>query len=106
MAAIISNAVRRGAYLSARAMSTTSVAPLLILPAQLRDVSSAGDVSILDASWFMPNSPRNASVEFMSKRIPGSQYLDLDAVASPHSLGLKHMMPTGRVFADACGTST
>jgi thiosulfate/3-mercaptopyruvate sulfurtransferase len=59
-------------------------------------------VSILDASWYMPNSPRNPADEYLSKRIPGAQYLDLDEVASPHELGLKHMMPKERLFAEAC----
>lgn len=51
----------------------------------------------------MPNSPRRPSEEFQKKRIPGAQFLDLDEVASPHELGLKHMIPSGRQFADACG---
>ncbi|KAI0067874.1 thiosulfate sulfurtransferase, partial [Artomyces pyxidatus] len=49
----------------------------------------------------MPNSPRNARQEFLAKRIPGAHYLDLDEVASPSELGLKHMMPSGEVFARA-----
>lgn len=51
----------------------------------------------------MPNSPRRPFQEFREKRIPGARFLDLDEVASPHGLGLKHMMPSERVFADACG---
>ncbi|KAG6902817.1 hypothetical protein C0995_011304 [Termitomyces sp. Mi166 len=50
----------------------------------------------------MPNSPRQPRQEFISKRIPGARFLDLDEVSSPHELGLKHMMPEERVFADAC----
>ncbi|KAF8640712.1 hypothetical protein AX17_000365 [Amanita inopinata Kibby_2008] len=50
----------------------------------------------------MPNSPRNARHEFASRRLPSAQFLDLDEVASQHKLGLQHMMPTERVFADAC----
>lgn len=50
----------------------------------------------------MPNSPRNPYEEFLAKRIPGAQFLDLDLVASPHELGLKHMIPPSQVFADAC----
>jgi thiosulfate/3-mercaptopyruvate sulfurtransferase len=52
----------------------------------------------------MPNSPRNAHAEFLVKRLPNAQFLDLDAVAAPHELGLKHMMPEPRVFAEAMGT--
>ncbi|KAK0198615.1 Rhodanese-like domain-containing protein [Armillaria mellea] len=84
--------------------SSSNVAPLVLSPPQLREIlQSKTPVSVLDASWFMPNSPRNAKSEFIAKKIPGSQFLDLDEVASSHPLGLKHMMPTERVFADACG---
>ncbi|KAG7450280.1 Rhodanese-like protein [Guyanagaster necrorhizus] len=86
-----------------RFASSSNVAPLILSPLQLREMlHSKTLVSVLDASWFMPNSPRNAKSEFIAKRIPGSQFLDLDEVASSHQLGLKHMMPTERVFADAC----
>lgn len=61
------------------------------------------DVVLLDASWFMPNSLRNGKAEFLKERIPGAQFLDLDEVASPHPLGLKHMMPGPQAFAEACG---
>lgn len=79
--------------------------PLLISPKELtelfRTAGSAEDISVLDASWHMPNSPRNAKEEFLEKRIPGARYFDLDDVASPNELGLKHMMPTGEIFAAA-----
>jgi thiosulfate/3-mercaptopyruvate sulfurtransferase len=79
-----------------------STAPLLVSPKELYELNNS-PVKILDATWFMPGSPRNPKEEFMAKRIPGAQFLDLDIVASDHELGLKHMMPSGRVFADACG---
>jgi len=84
-------------------MSIYSKAPLLVTPNALQDLRSSGDVNILDASWFMPNSPRNASQEFLEKRIPGSRYLDLDEVAAPNELGLKHMMPSAQTFSNALG---
>ncbi|KAK7463824.1 hypothetical protein VKT23_005761 [Stygiomarasmius scandens] len=78
-------------------------APLLIRPSQLKSIlDQKQDVTVLDATWFMPNSPRNGHDEFLNKRIPDARFLDLDKVASPHSLGLKHMMPSERTFADAC----
>ncbi|KAI0082234.1 Rhodanese-like protein [Panus rudis PR-1116 ss-1] len=75
--------------------------PLVLSPRQLLDIPS-NEVAILDASWHMPNSPRNARKEFLQKRLPKARYLDLDEVASPHELGLMHMMPDGEVFAKAC----
>ncbi|KAI6032026.1 Rhodanese-like domain-containing protein [Pisolithus microcarpus] len=77
-------------------MSTVATTPYLV------SLCPSGGVSVLDASWFMPNSPRNPREELNKKRIPGAQFLDLDQVASPHELGLKHMMPSESVFAAAC----
>jgi len=74
-----------------------------VTPSQLRGLSPSGKVSLLDASWHMPNSPRKAREEFLTKRVNGANFLDLDEVASPNDHGLKHMMPKERVFADACG---
>ncbi|EPQ60927.1 Rhodanese-like protein [Gloeophyllum trabeum ATCC 11539] len=79
----------------------SSGAPLLVKPTELAELKKSG-VAILDASWHMPASPRKAKDEFLLKRIPGAQFLDLDEVASPNELGLKHMMPSSRQFADAC----
>jgi thiosulfate/3-mercaptopyruvate sulfurtransferase len=85
--------------------SIYSKAPLLVTPKALQNLisSPSANVNILDASWFMPNSPRNASNEFVGRHIPGARYLDLDEVAAPNELGLKHMMPSARVFSDALG---
>ncbi|KAF9560216.1 Rhodanese-like protein [Agrocybe pediades] len=81
---------------------SSSSAPLLLSPKQVNELGKASNVSLLDSTWFMPNSPRNAKQEFSGKRIPGAQFLDLDEVASPHELGLKHMMPDKETFALAC----
>ncbi|KAJ7655055.1 Rhodanese-like domain-containing protein [Mycena polygramma] len=51
--------------------------------------SEAAKTVLLDCTWFMPNSSRVAATEFKARRIPGSHFLDLDQVASPHDLGLK-----------------
>lgn len=94
---------------SAKFFRTKSSTPyrsgkLLVDPDQCTVLrNTENDVVFLDASWFMPNSPRNGQAEFLKERIPGAQFLDLDKVASPHSLGLKHMMPDPQAFAKACG---
>lgn len=92
------------AIMTYRRSISSSTAPLLLSPSQVRDLSKSNKpITLLDASWVMPNSPRNPYNEFLATRIPGAQFLDIDKVSSPHELGLKHMMPTERVFADACG---
>jgi 3-mercaptopyruvate sulfurtransferase SseA len=91
---------------SARFMARylTSKTPLLVTPNVLQQLRSSADVNILDASWFMPNTPRDASREFIEKRIPDARYLDLDEVAAPSEPGFKHMMPSAQLFTDALGT--
>lgn len=90
-----------------RTMSSSSlaVAPLLLTPSQLKERLAAmpSNVRLLDCSWVMPNSPENCREQWSKKRIQNASFLDLDQVASQSELGLKHMMPDGRVFADACG---
>ncbi|KAI3621851.1 thiosulfate sulfurtransferase [Moniliophthora roreri] len=83
--------------------STSSGAPYLLAPRELQDLLQAKkDIAVLDATWFMPNSPRNAREEYINKHLPSAQFLDLDEVASSHELGLKHMLPSEDVFARAC----
>lgn len=94
--------------LTKRSFSKAMSTPFLLSPSQLQASLQQGSgdsnqLTILDSSWFMPNSPRRPNEEFQKKRVPGAQFLDLDEVASPHELGLKHMIPSGRQFADACG---
>lgn len=82
----------------ARQLSTNSIAPFVV-----KAPNVPADAAFIDASWHMPNSPRKAHQEFLKKRLPNARFLDLDEVASPSDLGLKHMMPEARVFADYCG---
>lgn len=78
-------------------------APFLVSPQELKQSMSGSKLVVLDASWYMPNSPRKPAQEFLDKRLPDSRFLDLDEVASTHELGLKHMMPSTADFARACG---
>ncbi|KAL5518591.1 hypothetical protein ACEPAH_274 [Sanghuangporus vaninii] len=87
-------------------MSTKVIAPFLLTPSEFESAVASAHagkkVVTLDASWHMPNSPRRGDEEFKAKHLPGARFLDLDAVASPHELGLKHMMPSPEQFAKAC----
>jgi thiosulfate/3-mercaptopyruvate sulfurtransferase len=51
------------------------------------------EVKILDASWHMPNTNRDAYKEFLSDHIHNSQFFDLDKNSEPNST-LPHMLPT------------
>jgi thiosulfate/3-mercaptopyruvate sulfurtransferase len=57
-----------------------------------------GDILIVDASWHLPSSKRNAREEYVAKHIPGAVFYDLDAGAS-HDTTLPHMLPKAADFA-------
>jgi thiosulfate/3-mercaptopyruvate sulfurtransferase len=57
---------------------------------------------VLDGSWHMPNSPRNAQAEYLSGHIPGAVFFDIDGI-SDTSTPLPHMLPTPRDFARMIG---
>lgn len=91
-------------------------APLVLSPNEVTALRHAShNVKMLDASWFMPGSPRNAKEEFTAgPRIPGAGFFDVDAVATPHRvkarteaadssghLSLPHMLPSPSAFACA-----
>lgn len=61
---------------------------------------SLEDAVIIDASWHMPSSMRDAALEFAAAHIPGAVFFDLDAVsdkASPYP----HMLPPAEAFEQA-----
>ena len=60
------------------------------------------DIRIVDASYFMPSSGRDARAEFAQARIPGAQFLDIDTLADP-SHPAPHMLPPAETFAEAMG---
>jgi thiosulfate/3-mercaptopyruvate sulfurtransferase len=58
------------------------------------------DVLAVDCSWFMPSSGRDGHAEFLSSRIPGARFLDIDGVADKdHSA--PHMLPDAATFGAA-----
>jgi thiosulfate/3-mercaptopyruvate sulfurtransferase len=56
------------------------------------------DVSILDCSWHLPTSKRNAKAEFLEQRIPGAQFFDIDLISDAEN-PLPHMLPKPEKFA-------
>ena len=63
------------------------------LAAHLKDP----DLRILDASLFLPGTPRNAKDEYNACHIPGTQFFDIDDI-SDHRSDLPHMVPPVEKF--------
>lgn len=55
------------------------------------------DLRLLDASWFLPPSERNARAEYEAAHIPGARFFDLDEI-SDHRSNLPHMVPPVEKF--------
>ena len=55
------------------------------------------DLRILDGSWFMPNSQRDARAEYEAAHIPGARFFDIDDVSDQRS-ELPHMAPPPEKF--------
>lgn len=57
-------------------------------------------LTVLDASWFLPGTPRDPEAEFAAGHIPGARRFDIDAV-SDRSSPLPHMLPSPTEFTAA-----
>ncbi|MEI8151124.1 MAG: 3-mercaptopyruvate sulfurtransferase [Hyphomicrobiales bacterium] len=55
------------------------------------------EISIVDASFYLPALKRNAKEEFLAGHIPGAAFFDIDAIAD-HSSDLPHMLPRTTQF--------
>jgi thiosulfate/3-mercaptopyruvate sulfurtransferase len=58
----------------------------------------AEDLRIIDATFFLPGSGRDARAEHEQAHIPGATFVDLDEVSDADS-PLPHMLPPGHRFA-------
>jgi len=83
-------------------MSTIDTQTPIVSADWLRDHHGAPHMKVLDASWHMPASNRDARAEFEDGHIPGAAYFDIDAVSDPES-SLPHMLPSAAAFAHDAG---
>jgi len=55
------------------------------------------DLRVLDGSWHMPDSGRDARAEYSEAHIPGARFFDIDEI-SDHRSALPHMAPPPEKF--------
>ena len=70
---------------------------LLVTTDLLQAHLSAPDVRVVDASWHLPGSERDARAEFEAARIPGAVFFDIDEISDAAS-DLPHMAPPAEKF--------
>jgi thiosulfate/3-mercaptopyruvate sulfurtransferase len=59
-------------------------------------------LKVVDGTYFLPNVPRDARVEFEARHIPGAVWFDIDDVKD-HANPLPHMLPDPAQFAAQVG---
>ncbi len=59
---------------------------------------TAPDVRVVDATWVMPDSGRNARAEYEAAHIPGAVYFDIDEICDETS-PYPHMVPSAAKFS-------
>ena len=58
----------------------------------------APEVVVIDATWYMPGTPRDARAEHAERHIPGAVFFDIDEI-SDHANPLPHMLAEPADFA-------
>jgi thiosulfate/3-mercaptopyruvate sulfurtransferase len=57
---------------------------------------------VVDGSWYLPTSGRDARSEYLAGHLPGAVFFELDAI-SDRASSLPHMLPPARQFAEQVG---
>jgi len=78
-------------------LSDSEASPLVTTDWLARHMD-APDVRVVDGSWLMPNSDRDAKQEYASAHIPGAVFFDIDDIADPNT-DLPHMLPGADLFS-------
>jgi thiosulfate/3-mercaptopyruvate sulfurtransferase len=55
-------------------------------------------IRVVDASWYLPGTARDAAAEYRAAHIPGAVFFDIDAI-SDQQTPLPHMLPRAADFA-------
>jgi len=76
--------------------------PLFVTTDWLADRLDDANLSIIDASWYLPTMNRDGKAEYALGHIPGAVHFDIDAVAD-RSNPLPHMLPSPAFFAETVG---
>jgi thiosulfate/3-mercaptopyruvate sulfurtransferase len=69
----------------------------------LADHLPSPNLRVVDASWYLPATGRDAWNEYLAGHIPGAVFFELDAL-SRHDTSLPHMLPAPEQFAHAVGS--
>jgi thiosulfate/3-mercaptopyruvate sulfurtransferase len=72
----------------------------LVTTQWLADHLDAPDIVVVDGSYYLPTTKRDARQEYLDAHIPGAVFFDIEAIAD-HTTDLPHMLPSGEAFSSA-----
>ena len=72
----------------------------LVTTQWLADHLDAPDIVVVDGSYYLPTTKRNARQEYLDAHIPGAVFFDIDEIAD-HTTDLPHMLPKPEAFSSA-----
>ncbi|MEQ8603949.1 MAG: 3-mercaptopyruvate sulfurtransferase [Marivibrio sp.] len=72
----------------------------LVSPDWLKSQLDDPKVVVLDATYHLPTTGRDARAEFEAERLPGARFFDIDAIKDETD-PLPHMVPEAAAFAEA-----
>jgi thiosulfate/3-mercaptopyruvate sulfurtransferase len=73
--------------------------PAIVTTEWLAAMLGSPGIQVVDGSWYLPGSGRDAAAEYASGHIPGAVFFDLDATSDP-TTPLPHMLPSAERFAE------
>lgn len=74
----------------------------LVSTAWLAQRLGSAEISVIDATWFMPGEGKTGAAAYGAGHIPGAVFFDIDAIAD-HASDLPHMLPSDVAFTEAAG---
>ena len=75
----------------------------LVSPSWLHRYLGCGDrINILDCSWHLPNTGRDAKAEYAEKHIPGALFFDIEECSDKSNV-MPHMLPDVKTFEKYVG---
>ena len=74
----------------------------LVSTAWLAERLGSNEISLVDATWFMPGDGKTGAQAYAQGHIPGAVFFDIDEI-SDHAVDLPHMLPSDTAFAEAAG---
>lgn len=77
--------------------------PPLVSAHDLAAALGMPELTIIDASWYLPSAGRDADAEYRIAHVPGAVRMGLEMISDPAS-DLPHMLPSADRFAVACET--